>query len=124
MPDNQIMTLEDVAKIMKVSLKTVYRWVSARKLRAAKIGHKTYRVLEKDLIQFVNDHIDWLNRVFLFIDWFIKFVHVKFQENSKFKITNSKQISNLKSKIQNVKLKVWNFEHCNLFGICNLEFVI
>lgn len=58
MPDNQIMTLEDVAKIMKVSLKTVYRWVSARKLRAAKIGHKTYRVLEKDLIQFVNDHID------------------------------------------------------------------
>jgi len=52
------MTLEDVAKIMKVSLKTVYRWVSARKLRAAKIGHKTYRVLEKDLIQFVNDHID------------------------------------------------------------------
>ena len=43
---------------MKVSQKTVYRWISARKLRAAKIGHKTYRVLEKDLIKFINDHID------------------------------------------------------------------
>jgi len=53
----QILTLEDVAKVMKVSLKTVYRWVSSKKLRAAKIGHKTYRVLEGDLIQFVNDHI-------------------------------------------------------------------
>lgn len=54
---NQILTLEEVSKIMKVSLKTVYRWVSSRKLRAARIGHKTYRVLEKDLIAFVNDHV-------------------------------------------------------------------
>ena len=54
---NQILTLEDVAKTMKVSLKTVYRWVGSKKLRAAKIGRKTYRVLEKDLIKFVNDHI-------------------------------------------------------------------
>lgn len=53
-----ILTLEEVAKIMKVSLKTVYRWVGSKKLRAAKIGHKTYRVLEKDLIKFINDHID------------------------------------------------------------------
>jgi len=52
-----ILTLEEVAKIMKVSQKTVYRWVSSKKLRAAKIGHKTYRVLEKDLIKFVDDHI-------------------------------------------------------------------
>lgn len=54
---NQILTLEEVSKIMKVSLKTVYRWVSSRKLKAARIGHKTYRVLEKDLIEFVNDHV-------------------------------------------------------------------
>lgn len=52
-----ILTLEEVAKIMKVSQKTVYRWVGAKKLRAARIGHKTYRVFEKDLIKFVNDHI-------------------------------------------------------------------
>jgi len=52
-----ILTLEEVAKIMKVSLKTVYRWVASKKLRAAKIGHKTYRVLEKDLRSFINSHI-------------------------------------------------------------------
>ena len=58
MADYGILTLEEVAKIMKVSLKTVYRWVGAKKLRAAKFGHKTYRVLEKDLIKFINDHMD------------------------------------------------------------------
>ncbi len=42
---------------MKVSIKTVYRWVGSRKLKAARIGHKTYRVLERDLIEFVNDHV-------------------------------------------------------------------
>jgi len=53
-----ILTLEDVAKIMKVSQKTVYRWVGAKKLRAAKIGHKTYRVLEKDLMKFIQNHFE------------------------------------------------------------------
>jgi len=42
---------------MQVSQKTVYRWIGAKKLRAAKIGHKTYRVLEKDLMSFVNKHV-------------------------------------------------------------------
>ena len=53
-----ILTLEEVSKIMKVSLKTVYRWVGSGKLRAAKLGHKTYRVLEKDLVKFINDHMN------------------------------------------------------------------
>ena len=53
-----ILTLAEVAKIMQVSQKTVYRWISAKKLKAAKIGHKTYRVLERDLMRFVNDHIE------------------------------------------------------------------
>lgn len=53
-----ILTLEEVAKIMKVSQKTVYRWVAAKKLRAAKIGHKTYRVLEKDLMKFIENHFE------------------------------------------------------------------
>ena len=57
MTDTQILTLEDVAKVMHVSLKTVYRWISNKQLRAAKIGRKTYRVLGRDLIQFVNDNI-------------------------------------------------------------------
>ena len=52
-----ILTLEEVAKAMKVSQKTVYRWVGAKKLRAARIGRKTYRVLEKDMMSFINRHI-------------------------------------------------------------------
>ena len=57
MPNLQILTPEEVAQTMKVSLKTVYRWVGSKKLRAARIGHKTYRVLERDLLKFVEDHI-------------------------------------------------------------------
>jgi len=56
-PQYGVLTLEEVAKIMKVSQKTVYRWVGSKKLRAAKIGHKTYRVLEKDLMKFINKHM-------------------------------------------------------------------
>ena len=52
-----ILTLEEVARIMQVSQKTVYRWIGAKKLRAAKIGHKTYRELEKALMSFVNKHV-------------------------------------------------------------------
>lgn len=52
MPD-RILTIEEVAKSMSVSLKTVYRWISAGQLPAAKIGYKTYRVFEKDLIKFL-----------------------------------------------------------------------
>ena len=53
-----ILTLQEVAKIMKVSQKTVYRWVASKQLKAAKIGHKTYRVMQRDLIKFVNNHIE------------------------------------------------------------------
>ena len=53
----EILTLEEVAKIMKVSNKTVYRWIAGKKLRAAKIGRKTYRILAKDLRRFINSHL-------------------------------------------------------------------
>jgi excisionase family DNA binding protein len=53
MPSYRILTPEEVAKIMKVSLKTVYRWISAKKLGASQVGYKTYRIFEKDLILFM-----------------------------------------------------------------------
>ncbi|HLD28113.1 MAG TPA: helix-turn-helix domain-containing protein [Patescibacteria group bacterium] len=56
MPD-RILTIEDVAKVMKVSLKTVYRWISAGQLPAAKVGYKTYRVFENDLIKFLRGNM-------------------------------------------------------------------
>jgi len=49
--------MAEVAKAMKVSQKTVQRWITAKKLRAARFGHKTYRILERDLEKFVEDHI-------------------------------------------------------------------
>ena len=52
MPE-RILTIEEVAKSMSVSLKTVYRSINAGDLPAAKIGYKTYRVFEKDLIKFL-----------------------------------------------------------------------
>ena len=53
----RILTIEEVAKEMSVSFKTVYRWISARKLPAAKIGYKTYRVFESDLIKFLRKNM-------------------------------------------------------------------
>lgn len=53
----KILTIEDVAKLMHVSLKTVYRWINSGQLPATKIGYKTYRVFEKDLIKFLKKNM-------------------------------------------------------------------
>jgi len=55
-PD-KILTIEAVAKDLSVSLKTVYRWINAGQLPAAKIGYKTYRVFESDLIKFLRKNM-------------------------------------------------------------------
>ncbi|MBU1164657.1 helix-turn-helix domain-containing protein [Patescibacteria group bacterium] len=51
-----IYTLEEVAQVFKVSLRTVYRWVESGQLKSSKLGRKTYRVFEKDLVDFMNKH--------------------------------------------------------------------
>ncbi|OGY55285.1 MAG: hypothetical protein A2912_02490 [Candidatus Buchananbacteria bacterium RIFCSPLOWO2_01_FULL_40_23b] len=53
MPSYRILTPQEVAQLMKVSLKTVYRWISSGKLGASQIGYKTYRIFEEDLILFM-----------------------------------------------------------------------
>jgi len=53
MPNYRILTPEQVASLMQVSLKTVYRWISAGKLSASQVGYKTYRIFEEDLILFM-----------------------------------------------------------------------
>ena len=40
----RILTPEEVAKLMHVSQKTVYRWIGAGKLGASHVGYKTYRI--------------------------------------------------------------------------------
>jgi excisionase family DNA binding protein len=46
----RILTPVQVAEIMQVGLKTVYRWIDSGKLPASQVSHKTYRVFEEDLI--------------------------------------------------------------------------
>jgi excisionase family DNA binding protein len=56
------MTIEEVAKTMRVGQKTVYRWIGAGQLPAAKVGYKTFRVFESDLIKFLRSHMTGKNR--------------------------------------------------------------
>lgn len=53
MPSYRILTPEQVAAIMQVSLKTVYRWIKAGKLGSSQVGLKTFRIFEEDLILFM-----------------------------------------------------------------------
>ena len=48
----KLYTLQEVADYLKVSRQTIYNYVTAKKLRASKIG-KEYRVTESDLQDFL-----------------------------------------------------------------------
>jgi excisionase family DNA binding protein len=53
MPGYDLMTMEQVAKRLGVSLKTVYRWIDSGQLPVSLIGQRTYRIFERDFIKFV-----------------------------------------------------------------------
>lgn len=55
--NDDILTVEEVAKVLKVSKRTVYRWVEDGDLKTAKIGRKTYRVFESELKRFIKSYI-------------------------------------------------------------------
>lgn len=52
-----ILTIEEVAKIMKVNKRTVYRWLERGDLKYARLGRKTYRVFESDLKKFIRRYM-------------------------------------------------------------------
>ena len=54
---DDILTIQEVAKALKVSKRTVYRWIDVGDLKAARIGRKTYRVFESDLNKFIRKYI-------------------------------------------------------------------
>jgi len=54
---DEILTIKEVAKVLKVSNRTVYRWIDSGDLKAARIGRKTYRVFESDLRKFVKKYV-------------------------------------------------------------------
>lgn len=52
---DQFYTLEEIAKMLKVSYLTVYRWVKAGKLMAYKI-EKQYRIKKEDFDLFIKSY--------------------------------------------------------------------
>lgn len=46
-------TLQEVADMLRVSRQTIYNYVTAKKLRATKLG-KEYRVTDEDLQAFID----------------------------------------------------------------------
>jgi len=48
-----LLTMQQVAKKLGVSLKTIYRWVDSGELPVCYVGKRTYRIFERDFINFV-----------------------------------------------------------------------
>ena len=53
MADYNLLTMEQVAKKLGVSLRTIYRWIDSGELPVSYVGKRTYRIFERDLIKFV-----------------------------------------------------------------------
>ena len=54
MTDQEFLTVEDVAKRLKVSVETVRRWLRARELTAFRFGRRgDYRIDPRDLDAFI-----------------------------------------------------------------------
>jgi excisionase family DNA binding protein len=51
-----LLTIDDVARVCKVSVKTVRRWIESAELRAAKLGAQ-WRIRPKDLELFIADRV-------------------------------------------------------------------
>ena len=54
MASQKILTPNEAAQELKVSLKTIYRWIYDGKLNASQVGMKTYRIFESELVSFMN----------------------------------------------------------------------
>jgi len=55
MQDDEMLTAEEVAKIMKVHISTVRKWVRAKELRVVDIGPREYRIRRSELNRFVQE---------------------------------------------------------------------
>jgi len=53
----KLLTIQEIAKRLKISERTIYRYIESGKLKAIKIskGH-IIRIVEKDLNQFLKKH--------------------------------------------------------------------
>ena len=51
----RLLTVQEVAEWAKVSTKTVYRWIADNKIPAIRLGSRTYRIAEKDLLEYLEN---------------------------------------------------------------------
>jgi excisionase family DNA binding protein len=56
MQEEEMLTAEEVAKIMKVHISTVRKWVRTKALKTVKIGIRGYRIRRSDLNRFIEEH--------------------------------------------------------------------
>ena len=57
--DTEMLTAEEVAKIMKVNVRTVRTWVQSGELIVVWIGKREYRIARTDLRIFVQKRKSW-----------------------------------------------------------------
>jgi excisionase family DNA binding protein len=55
MAEAEMYTAEEVAKIMKVHISTVRKWVRTKALKTVKIGIRGYRIRRSDLDRFIEE---------------------------------------------------------------------
>lgn len=53
MNDDEMLTAEEVAQIMKTSIKTVRSWIQSGELARVPIGKREYRIVRRDLNDFI-----------------------------------------------------------------------
>jgi len=55
MLDDEILTAEEVAKIMKVNIRSVRDWVSTGDLAVIMVGKREYRIKRSELDRFIQN---------------------------------------------------------------------
>ncbi len=53
MQENEMLTADEVAHIMRVHIKTVRKWVQSGELPSVPIGSREYRIMRSDLNAFI-----------------------------------------------------------------------
>ncbi len=55
MQDDEMLTADDVARIMKVNIRTVRQWVADGELGVIWIGKREYRIARSELNRFIRE---------------------------------------------------------------------
>ena len=55
MLDDEMLTADDVARIMKVNIRTVRQWVADGELGVVWIGKREYRIAKSELNRFIRE---------------------------------------------------------------------